>query len=697
MPKSETPPPAEVKKDPDKAESPEKKQAEKPKTPKEFDAKRRKALATLEKIHLDTKVTETNAAELELHEELEKYINELFEELEQSYQERLFYIGHGPDKPEVIAARREFDRRADRFILRMEIRILEENVNSNDEQGAKMAKIRLIDGFTKVRGFGRYLIEANPDLINDLLEQNPKSRHEFNKILKEALDDQRLLESGIKQMIKKVPKFRQVDEEGKIDEAADLKQTKREKDRFEKLIGNSLREAKQKKNPRLSLTDDIGFNHWKQLRDALARRFYVEFNEDGTPKHYVDLMNDNRVYKPGKEIDTALKVICRSASFRSAERLEEYNEKIDEKEEEQLEQFEELLHGLTWDFDDEEVTGLSTLKDNPQLNKLIESTDKYEKEVNKEFVEMQKQLAGLRKLEQSETLEKLQKRLTVDKVKATPALRKSGALAALLELIIALAGKGKRKEKTRELTEVSLGIARGENPAKQAEKNKEVYKEVFTEGTVVTDMFDAYLNPNGKAADKLFEKTEKDKKLSSDYRNLAGKPVIEDYLKKELDFTELLKIEKTGTNKYQFNILKKGKPRMYKIVIKDEKLEISGPNQTKTPQRNNLDGLKRGCAIKEEVDTARETYKKGQKLFDQNKPAEALKLFRKAEEIYPRYNPQYRIAQCLEQLGKPEEALKFYRKCLESDLTISESFQDEWEDAKNRVKELTEKLKKKTT
>lgn len=551
---------------------------EEPMSDNEFRAKKRKALAVLKKIHLDAKLTETSEAEKKLNTELGKYIENQFKLLEHNYQKQLEDIGRNEEAAEV---KKNLNKSVDNFIFKMEMHVLNESISFGNPRGALAVEIRLIDRFTKVKGFGRHFIAANPGDIENLIRSNPKNRKEFNKKLEELLDDEDKLEYGIKNMIGKTPKFKKLEDKDKV------------KEEFKRLISISFRNTEKGKKPKESLTYHIGKTQWYKLQRTFARRFDVKFI-DGKPDHYIDLMDNNRVYKPGDEIMKVLLKLSRQSSFRSSDKLENYNEKIDKKEDAQAELHEELLSGFFWSAD-KEVTGLSTLRNNSKLKKLIRSAEKYDNAVNKEAREMNEQLAKLDELDKTPAINKLKRQLTAKNIKANyPALRSGGGLMALIQLIRLLAGNEDEKENTGALDEVSAGIDRGENPAEEAKKSEERYKANLPKASV-TDLFEAYTKPKSNAAEKLFAK-KGDKKVDKYAKTVLPK-VIKEHLKDKLGFTKLINIKPTGkANEYYFNFKKGDKLKMFTIGIEGKQLMVKynddDKEHTKTVD-NNLGTLKK--------------------------------------------------------------------------------------------------------
>lgn len=584
---------------------------------KEFNAKRQEALKVLNKLHLDTELTETSQKEKDLADELEKHINSQFDLLEHNYQEELKKEGRWEENEKAIEARKTLNQAADNFIFQMEMRVLQLSIEKGDEQGKLMAQIRLIDEFTKVPGFGQHFVEGNSGRVEELINSNLKNREEFNKELEKMLDDEKNLENGIWDMIDKNPKFKEVDNMGKVDEAKDEGRKREESDVFDKLIDESERKAEAPDgNPEDSLTYQLGTKQQNILAQTFAKRFYIAFtpNPPYTPDHYVDLMDNNKVYKPD-EIGPALLRITKQSNFRSPDALEEYNEEIDDKAEEQTDLYEELLSGLDW-VADEEVTGLSTLRNNPQLNKLIATTRQYENFVNKDVAEINEQLAkfssGLAEADNTDAIKGITSQLTPNYIRENRSLGTASALVELLKLVSMLAGHGtEKKEDTDELGEVAEGLGRKENPVEEVKKSKERYKKNLPDASV-TNLLKAYTDPKGEEAKKLFAKNEKgetDGKVDN-YPNLALLPAIKDYLKEKLEFTEFLNIKKADEpDTYNFNFKQGDEAKWFVLKITAEnKIEITdlGKNNPRTVE-NNLDAVKAGFEKKAEVSTDKKT------------------------------------------------------------------------------------------
>lgn len=555
-------------------------EGEEPMSEKQFGSKKRAALATLKKIHLDAKASELSKEEQALHDGLQEHINNEFKLLEHNYFEELTLVGRGNEKAN--KARDTLNKAADKFTFDLEMHILNESIYKGTEKGALMVKSRLIDEYTKVPGFGRHLAESNPNMFGTLL--NAKDRQAFNKELEYLLDNEKLLEGGIRHMIDKVPK---------LDKDRNTSQARAH---FNDLIDASW----ENKDPKKSLTFHLGIKQRDILLDTLTRRFDIKFAEGTweTPEHYIDLMDNNRVYKPD-QIDAVLLRLTRQNNFKNRENLEEYNEEINEAEEEQDLMHEELLEGR-WYVGDEEVTGLSTLRDNPKLRKLIEATDRYENIADKEVRELNEQLDefnGIKAKKGAEdALNKVRGALTPERIRSG-ALGKISALVSLLELVRTLANNGSIDG----LGEVAEGISKGENPAEASKAAKENYGKMLSKASV-SDLFNAYLQPKSEAANKLFSKEaakdikDVDVKQLDKYRHIAVPQAIEGHLKDSLGITTLLNIKPVGDtgNKYQFDFKKGGVTKLCTLHISGKTMEITvaGDTANSIVTDNNLSALK---------------------------------------------------------------------------------------------------------
>lgn len=570
---------------------------------KEFENKKQVAMGVLKNIHLDSDLSQQNKAEKDLAGLLENYIDDQFMTLEHNYQEELKLVGRGPENQEAIEAKKALNKAADNFIFKMEMYVIQLSIESGDKQGELMAQIRLIDGFTKVPGFGQHFIDGNPNLVKSLIQSNPRNREEFNKLLSEMFDNEKNLERGVVAMIKKTPNFKEMNNEGKVDEGADTVQNEKEKRVFELLIGKSIRDAENSGKPDESLTYYMGVRKWPLLQQTFARRFCVRFQEQGNGKselsgvdHYVDLMNNNKIIQPD-EIDAYLLRLSRASSLRSPEQIEEYNEEIDEKEEAQADLYNELLRGFTWSSDDE-VTGLDTLRNNSQLNRLIQTTARYENVANEATAEINEQLANFNrdigKSSEAAVVKGITNKLTPDFIKRTPALRGAGALVALLELIRQLSGNTKEEaiKNTTSLSEVSRGLDRGENPSAEVKKSQERYKKNLPKASV-TDIFNAYANPKGTEAENLFKKANETPPKKDEYPTIAVPKAIESHLKEVLDFDKLINIKKTG-NKFNLNFKINSEIKMLTLEIKGDDLVITDLDKKDASQT-----IKKGSTSKE--------------------------------------------------------------------------------------------------
>jgi|GEM_PF-3882852 len=560
---------------------------DKPKTGNDFNGKKNEALATLKNIHLDANLNDQTDAEKKLAEELKTHIGKEFQLLEHNYQEELDTVGRGPENQKANEARNALNKAADNFVFKLEMHVLQRSIEQGDTQGKLMAQIRLIDGFTQVPGFGQHFIEGNPTLAENLIRSNPKNREEFNAWLNKMLDSEGNLERGIVAMIKKTPNFREMNSEGKVDENADNVQQGKEKAEFARLIGVSRGIARDTNSPQASLLFNLGTNNWEGLQLAFTRRFYIKFQENSDkPDHYVDLMDNNRVYKPN-EINGVLLRLSQESSFRSPNEIAKYNKQIDKSQEAQTELYNELLRGFTWSAD-KEVTGLSTLRNNPRLNSLIQTTATYENSVNKETAEINAALAKfngeLASADNTAAVKAITKQLTPDYIKSTPALQGSGALVEILALVRQLAGnsKDKKSENSAGLSEVSDGVKRGENPSAEAKKSKERYKENLPKASV-TDLLEAYINPKGEAAKKLFKKAGESPDKNDQYAATVLPSAIEEHFKTTLGYTELLSIKKTG-DVFNFNFKKGEALRMFTIEAKEGKLVITDLDHKENPK-----------------------------------------------------------------------------------------------------------------
>ncbi len=88
-------------------------------------------------------------------------------------------------------------------------------------------------------------------------------------------------------------------------------------------------------------------------------------------------------------------------------------------------------------------------------------------------------------------------------------------------------------------------------------------------------------------------------------------------------------------------------------------------------------------------------YGEGNKLFDQEKWAEALAKFKEADATWPGAAPKWKIAETTDKLGDPAETVAAYKAFIASD--PGEKYEDRLEVANNRVAELEATMPSKLT
>jgi PEGA domain/Tetratricopeptide repeat len=95
---------------------------------------------------------------------------------------------------------------------------------------------------------------------------------------------------------------------------------------------------------------------------------------------------------------------------------------------------------------------------------------------------------------------------------------------------------------------------------------------------------------------------------------------------------------------------------------------------------------KAAAAAKAEKNEAKKAYVAGNKAFKDEKYAEALPHFQKADQLYPGAAPKHKIAICYDKLGKTDEAIAAYKAFL--DAKPSEKYADRITEANKRIGEL---------
>lgn len=65
------------------------------------------------------------------------------------------------------------------------------------------------------------------------------------------------------------------------------------------------------------------------------------------------------------------------------------------------------------------------------------------------------------------------------------------------------------------------------------------------------------------------------------------------------------------------------------------------------------------------TEEAADSFSRGQELYQQGKYDEAIKAFRRADELAPHPSAAFNIARCYENLGDPASALRYYRQALQ--------------------------------
>ncbi len=83
---------------------------------------------------------------------------------------------------------------------------------------------------------------------------------------------------------------------------------------------------------------------------------------------------------------------------------------------------------------------------------------------------------------------------------------------------------------------------------------------------------------------------------------------------------------------------------------------------------------------------ARDAYKKGRTAFNQRNYEQALRLFARADALYPGAAPKHRVALCLDKLGRRLHAIAAYQRFIDS--KPSQKYTDRIAAAKKRVAEL---------
>jgi hypothetical protein len=504
----------------------------------------------LDKVHLDARLDEKNPEETKLKEQIKNHVTDEFKLLEHNYQEQLKIIGRGNEAAKKVWE--AFNRAAETFMYQMEMYVLKQSLESKDKEGARQAKIRLLDEFT-MEGFGRHLLDAHPDLLNSLLDNIPSTKEEFEKRLTKILDNEELLESAVSVMFNRVPRFDSLDR-GSQD--AMVKEN-REKFEFEKLVDDSVKKADAEGNLDLSLTANLGIKNKEMLVNVLTRRFDVKFDKAGKVLHYVDLMEGNTVYFPGKEFDEHLMDICQT-ELGNPEKIAKYNKQIDEKQDEFWKLNYELKKGFAWKGDNE-LTGLDSVKNNPTLRKVVGMIEGYEEAVSAPERETQSKLAVLKDIKDNTERGKFEKQITSDKFRSNDWMGAAGALAALVALINELAGKkDKNKEKsTQELAEVTAGINHKENPVEKRKEAKDLYLAFLKDKKPeIADIINLAANENlagyfTYTGDKSEEKNATMKNYKSQ-KNEAIKEYMSD--KTKLKVTEIDKDGKVTTDKFAFKL-----------------------------------------------------------------------------------------------------------------------------------------------
>ncbi len=509
----------------------------KPWTGSDFKLKKEKALNVLNKINLDDNQKDLSDAEKALKAKFKAHINNEFKTLEHNY--KLQQRKLGPDSPEALKARATLSRAADSLIYRLKMSVAKKNIEKGNEKGALAAKIRLIDDFTGVPGFGKHLIEGGGLKKKDLVsifgkgpKGLPKNKKEFGERLKKILNNEDKVKKGVANIIRKTPKFREV-KEG--DDGWR---------HFEDIVNASVKKADQSKNLNDSLVQ-AGTDNKKTLITTLARRFKVVKTKSGTVDHYVDMMWQNKVFRvinkqEQKRFDDHIRYICHR-ELNNKDKIKNYNEQIDSRQKEQKKLHSDLMKSWTRDIDD-----LKDIRKSNQLKTVIKINDGYETQASSEVKDLNIQLAGLKKIAGSpnngktgEQVKKISKLLTSDKVKSSPALRKPNALVQIIKLIYAML-KGKNKD-IHGLMHATEDLAKGLNPVEMQKKAKDNYAKILDKAVPKPDLLKLMSLHNGEKTNEYFNAQSSlhglaSNKLAQRYpRQRLG--VIREHIKKQLSVT----------------------------------------------------------------------------------------------------------------------------------------------------------------
>lgn len=554
-----------------------------------------KALKLLDKIAHNAKEGQEGLTEKKLSGELKTQIEEQFKLLESQYQQALDELG--ASNPKLRELQTAMHKAATEFMDRVETHIMQKNL----EMGNTESLTNVVENYFKgkkfrTRGFAKYLLEGNPELAEEIKGLSTLgSKEEFHEALGELLDDEDVLENAVRKMAESLPRFDENEEE---------------KNYFKGLIDASADKGKDK------LSYQFGTDNIDDATTTLSKRFHIQFLAGSNdPEYIVDLVDGNKLYKPGGSWEAKLKSICHS--FKGEKPFQREEEKIQTQKEQKEEMVDELLSGTAGDTfaglisfglidTDMELEDLASLKNNIKLQKLINMTGEHAEAINGDLNRDINQLKLIAKSAKGIGSERLRgiSGMNAERVRSIP-----GLLASLRAIIRMLSGKvdsGKREL----AKDIDKGIERGENPVDGMKLSKKEYMDFLNAKKPTIDSLLPALSSNTPILYAAIFTTNEDpanfdREQANKYSS-QGKEAVHAYLKETLGFDQLASVTKDLKNPdtYILNVVKGGNLKQFSIKkMEGDKLQITDLDDKNNPQtiENSMVALKTAMAKQPEA------------------------------------------------------------------------------------------------